>query len=37
MLTMLIDDLLELSIVGSFSRIGSTARRRLFDWSDPPR
>ncbi len=37
MLTMLIDDLLELSIVGSFSRIGSTVRRRLFDWSDPPR
>ena len=36
MLTMLIDGLLELSIVGSFSRIGSTARRRLFDWSDPP-
>jgi NAD(P)-dependent dehydrogenase (short-subunit alcohol dehydrogenase family) len=36
MLTMLIDDLLELSIVGSFSRIGSTVRRRLFDWSDPP-
>ena len=36
MLTMLIDDLLELSIVGSFSRIGITARRRLFDWSDPP-
>ena len=36
MLTMLIDDLLELSIVGSFSRIGSTVRRRQFDWSDPP-
>ena len=36
MLTMLIDGLLELSIVGSFSRIGSTIRRRLFDWSDPP-
>ena len=32
----LIDDLLEMSIVGSFSRIGSTVRRRLFDWSDPP-
>ena len=36
MLKMLIDDLLELSIVGSFSRIGSSVRRRLFDWSDPP-
>jgi dehydrogenase/reductase SDR family protein 12 len=36
MLKMLIDDLLELSIVGSFSRIGSTVRRRLFEWSEPP-
>ena len=32
---MLIDGLLEWSIVGSFSRIGSAVRRRLFDWSDP--
>jgi dehydrogenase/reductase SDR family member 12 len=36
MLALLIDDLLELSIVGSFSRIGSTVRRRLFDWTAPP-
>jgi NAD(P)-dependent dehydrogenase (short-subunit alcohol dehydrogenase family) len=33
----LADALLELSIVGSFSRIGYDARRRLYDWQDPPR
>lgn len=31
----LIDDLLEITVVGSFTRIGSAARRRLFGWSDP--
>ena len=36
MLTQLIDGLLELSIVGSFSRVGSSIRRRLFGWSEPP-
>ena len=36
MLTTLIDGLLELSIVGSFSRAGIMARRRLFAWTDPP-
>jgi NAD(P)-dependent dehydrogenase (short-subunit alcohol dehydrogenase family) len=32
----LIDDLLEITVVGSFTRIGAAARRRLFGWSDPP-
>jgi dehydrogenase/reductase SDR family protein 12 len=32
----LIDDLLEVTVVGSFSRIGSTVRRRLFAWTPPP-
>jgi dehydrogenase/reductase SDR family member 12 len=32
----LIDDLLEITVIGSFTRIGSAARRRLFGWSDPP-
>jgi NAD(P)-dependent dehydrogenase (short-subunit alcohol dehydrogenase family) len=32
----LADGLLELSIAGSFSRVGIAARRRLFDWADPP-
>ncbi len=32
----LLDDALEVSIVGSFSRIGSVARRRLHGWQDPP-
>ena len=31
----LIDDLLELTIVGSFSRVGPTVRRRLFAWTPP--
>jgi len=31
-----VDAALELSVVGSFSRIGCTARRRLFGWVDPP-
>jgi NAD(P)-dependent dehydrogenase (short-subunit alcohol dehydrogenase family) len=30
-----VDALLELSVVGSFSSIGSTVRRRLFGWADP--
>jgi len=32
----LIDGALELSVIGSFSRIGIAARRRLFGWSMPP-
>jgi dehydrogenase/reductase SDR family protein 12 len=31
----LVDDLLELTVVGSFSRIGPTVRRRLFRWTPP--
>ena len=31
----LVDDLLELAIVPSFSRLGPAIRRRLFAWSDP--
>lgn len=31
----LIDGGLELTVVGSFSRIGHAVRRRLYDWSDP--
>ena len=31
-----IDDLLEITVVGSFSRIGYELRRRLFDWTVPP-
>jgi NAD(P)-dependent dehydrogenase (short-subunit alcohol dehydrogenase family) len=31
----LVDGLLELSIAGSFSRVGFAARRRLFDWAAP--
>ena len=31
----IVDDLLEISVVGSFSRIGHAARRRLFGWSEP--
>lgn len=31
----LVDGLLELSVVGSFSRPGYRVRRRLFGWSDP--
>ncbi len=30
-----IDDLLELTVVGSFTRIGPAVRRRLFDWAPP--
>lgn len=30
-----IDDLLEISVVGSFSRIGPAVRRRLFSWREP--
>lgn len=30
-----IDALLEVSVVGSFSRIGYVTRRRLFSWEDP--
>ena len=32
MLATIVDGLLELSIVGSFSRLGPAVRRRLFDW-----
>ena len=32
----LADAALELSVVGSFSRLGFDARRRLFAWTDPP-
>lgn len=31
----LIDDALEISVIGSFSRIGYDARRRLFGWQAP--
>lgn len=31
-----IDGALELSVVGSFSRVGFRARRRLFGWQPPP-
>jgi NAD(P)-dependent dehydrogenase (short-subunit alcohol dehydrogenase family) len=33
----LIDDLLEITVVGSFSRIGPAVRSRLFRWTMPPR
>jgi len=32
----LVDDALEISVIGSFSRIGPAVRRRLFRWQDPP-
>ena len=32
----LADDALELSVIGSFSRIGPAVRRRLFGWQNPP-
>ena len=32
----IVDGLLELSVIGSFSRVGSTIRRRLDGWTDPP-
>jgi NAD(P)-dependent dehydrogenase (short-subunit alcohol dehydrogenase family) len=31
-----LDDLLEISVVGSFTRIGYRARRRLHAWEEPP-
>jgi dehydrogenase/reductase SDR family member 12 len=31
-----VDTLLELTVVGSFSRLGPVLRRRLDDWTDPP-
>ena len=31
----LVDDVLEITVVGSFSRLGYQARRRLYRWSDP--
>jgi len=31
----IIDDLLELTVVGSFTRIGPALRRRVFDWTTP--
>ncbi len=33
----LADDALEVSVIGSFSRIGPAVRRRLFSWEAPPR
>jgi dehydrogenase/reductase SDR family member 12 len=35
--TDLVDDLLEASIIGSFTRVGIATRRRLAHWSEPPR
>jgi dehydrogenase/reductase SDR family member 12 len=35
-LRVLADELLEISVVGSFSRLGAAIRRRLFGWTDPP-
>ena len=32
----LIDTALEVSVVGSFSRVGFQVRRRLFGWTPPP-
>jgi NAD(P)-dependent dehydrogenase (short-subunit alcohol dehydrogenase family) len=32
----LVDAALEISVIGSFSRIGPAVRRRLFRWQDPP-
>ena len=32
----LADALLELTVVGSFSRVGAAIRRRLFGWTAPP-
>jgi dehydrogenase/reductase SDR family member 12 len=32
-----LDDILEATIVGSFSKLGFVARRRLWDWGEPPR
>lgn len=32
----LVDDALEITVVGSFSRIGYGARRRLYDWHEAP-
>lgn len=34
-LTTFVDDAIEISVVGSFSRIGYAVRRRLFDWAPP--
>jgi dehydrogenase/reductase SDR family protein 12 len=34
-LRVILDQLLELSVVGSFSRVGYSARRALFDWDEP--
>jgi len=31
-----VDDLLEISVIGSYSRIGPAIRRRLFGWRPPP-
>lgn len=33
----LLDGLLEVTVVGSFSKIGPAVRHRLFDWTPPPR
>ncbi len=34
-LRQLADDALEITVVGSFSRLGYQARRRLYEWHDP--
>ena len=34
-LNTLIDEILELTVVASFSRIGPAVRSRLFDWEAP--
>ena len=36
MIAPLVDDALEISVIGSFSRIGPAVRRRLFRWQDRP-
>ena len=35
-LRVIVDAALEVSVVGSFSRIGPAIRRRLFRWGEPP-
>ena len=36
MIGSLVDAVLEISVIGSFTRIGSAIRRRLFGWEAPP-
>jgi dehydrogenase/reductase SDR family protein 12 len=37
LVTGLVDEILEVSVVGSFTRVGIATRRRIAHWSDPPR